>query len=332
MLLIVVRSARASVARPSPANSTNDPTTPCAAEHLGDDQDEVGRGRPARQRAMEADADDVRHRLVERLAEEDRLGLDPADPVAEHAEPVDHRRVRIGPDDGVGEGHPAAVPSSRSVDDGGQELEVDLVDDAGPGRHDAQVAEGRLGPAQELVALAVAVVLARDVEGERARRPELVDLDRVVDDEVGRDERVDLGRVVAEVAHRVAHDRQVDDRRDAGEVLEEDPRGHERDLRLGRHARVARRGASRRPRARTTPPPAWRSRFSSRILTVTGRAAEVDPVDDGVEPVDVGQPGTEGCPGAEGVDPCHRVRPRWLGTLDACKRTAPTGPPPRTGA
>ena len=69
------------------------------------------------------------------------------------------------------------------------------MDDPGPGRHDAQVAEGGLGPAQELVALAVAVVFALDVEGERARRPEPVDLDGMVDDEVGRDERVDLGRI-----------------------------------------------------------------------------------------------------------------------------------------
>ena len=102
-----------------------------------------------------------------------------------------------------------------------------------PGRHDAQVAEGRLGPAQELVALAVALVLALDVEGERAGRPEPVDLHGMVDDEVRRDERVDLRRVASEVGHRVAHDREVDDRRDAGEVLEQDPRGHERDLGLG---------------------------------------------------------------------------------------------------
>ena len=111
------------------------------------------------------------------------------------------------------------------------------MDDAGARRHDAQVAERGLRPAQELVALAVALVLALDVEGERAGRPEPVDLHGVVDDEVGRDERVDLRRVAAEVGHRVAHDRQVDDGRDAGEVLEEDPRGHERDLGLGGGAR-----------------------------------------------------------------------------------------------
>ena len=86
------------------------------------------------------------------------------------------------------------------------------MDDAGPGRHDPQVTERGLGPAQELVALAVALVLALDVEGERPGRAEPVDLDGVVDDEIGRDERIDPRRVAAEIGHRVAHDREVDDR------------------------------------------------------------------------------------------------------------------------
>ena len=115
---------------------------------------------------VQPDADDARHRLVQRLAEQDRLGLDAADAVAEHAEAVDHRRVRVGPDERVRE---RDRPSSRIVDDRREELEVDLVDDAGPGRHDPQVAERGLGPAQQLVALAVALVLALDVEGERGR-------------------------------------------------------------------------------------------------------------------------------------------------------------------
>jgi hypothetical protein len=59
----------------------------------------------------------------------------------------------------------------------------------------------------------------------------------VVDDQVGRDQRVDPGGVAAEVRHRVAHHGKVDDRGDAGEVLEDHARGHERDLGLGRHPR-----------------------------------------------------------------------------------------------
>ncbi len=131
-----------------------------------------------------------------------------------------------------GKATPVAV-----VDDRGQELQVDLVDDARAGRHDAQVAEGGLGPAQQLVALAVALVLALHVEGEGGGRPEPVDLDRVIDDQVGRDQRIHARGVTPELGHRIAHDRQVDDGRHAGEVLEDDPRGHERDLGLSRLAR-----------------------------------------------------------------------------------------------
>src|SRR3970040_959707 len=80
----------------------------------------------------------------------------------------------------------------------GEGLEVDLVDDARPGWHDAQVGEGGLRPAQELVALAVALVLAGHVEGEGVAGPIAVDLDGVVDDEGGWGERVDPRRVGAE--------------------------------------------------------------------------------------------------------------------------------------
>ena len=110
--------------------------------------------------------------------------------------------------------------------------------DAGRRRDDAEVVEGLLAPAQEGVALAVALVVAVGVDVEGARGAERVDLDRVVDDEVDRDERVDLRRVRAELVDRVAHRRQVDDRRHAGEVLHQHPRRLEGDLVGGLGGRV----------------------------------------------------------------------------------------------
>ena len=85
------------------------------------------------------------------------------------------------------------------------------------------------------VALAVALELELDVARERDARRERVDLHRVVDHELGRDQRVDLRRVAAEVGHRVPHRGEVDDGRHAGQVLEQDARRRERDLvrRLG---------------------------------------------------------------------------------------------------
>ena len=106
--------------------------------------------------------------------------------------------------------------------------------DARVGRDDAEVAERVLPPAQERVALAVAVELELRVLPERLRRRELVDDDRVVDHEVGRRERVDLLGVAAHRGEGLAHRREVDDGRDAREVLQEDARGAEGDLAVGR--------------------------------------------------------------------------------------------------
>ena len=154
------------------------------------------------------------------------------------------------------------------------------------------------------------------------RRPEPVDLDGVVDDEVGRDQGIDPGRVAAEVGHRVAHDREVDDGGHAGEVLEDDPRGHERDLGLGGDARPP--GGERLDVGRLDhPPPAWRSRFSSRIRTVTGSVASPSAPPRASTAIEVREARSERRPGAEGVDPWQRVHLRRLATLDACKRTAP---------
>ena len=79
-------------------------------------------------------------------------------------------------------------------------LEVDLVADAGAGRHDLEIVERLGAPLEELVALGVAVIFELDVLAERARRAELVDHHAMVDDQVDRDQRVDLLRVAAELA------------------------------------------------------------------------------------------------------------------------------------
>ena len=50
-------------------------------------------------------------------------------------------------------------------------LDVDLVDDAGVGRHDPEIAERVLAPAQERVALPVARELELGVQRERVGRP-----------------------------------------------------------------------------------------------------------------------------------------------------------------
>ena len=188
-------------------------------------EDEVGRGRALGERAGQPEPDDLWDQHRDRLAEHRRLCLDPADSPPEHAEAVDHRRVRVGPDQGVGVRDPIPVLHHPR-----EELEVDLVDDSRARRNDLEVVERALPPAQECVALAIPLELELRVPEDGAAGRELVDLYRVVDHELDGEKRIDLLGIAAEVVHRVAHRGQVDDCGDAREVLEQYAAGRERNL------------------------------------------------------------------------------------------------------
>jgi hypothetical protein len=199
------------------------------AQHLGDGQHEIGGRCSGRQCAFEPEPDHLWNQHGDRLPEHRGFRLDAADAPAQHAEPVDHRRVRIGADQRIGE-RAANTVLLVGKDDAGQVLEIDLVHDAGVGRHDAEVAECGLTPAQERVTLAVALELDGVVAQQRIGRAVLVDLHRVVDHELRGRERVDLLRFAAELDHGFAHGREVDDGRYSGEVLHDHARRRKRDL------------------------------------------------------------------------------------------------------
>ena len=108
-----------------------------------------------------------------------------------------------------------------------QILEVHLVHNARPRRHGPEVTERVLRPAQQRVALEIAVVFQQDVLLECPGRTEFVHLDRVVDDQVHRDQRVRLLRISAHPRQRVPHRRQIHYAGHTGEILQQDPRRHE---------------------------------------------------------------------------------------------------------
>ncbi len=199
------------------------------AQHLGDGQHQVGGRRAFRQGAGQLEADDFRDQHRDRLAQHRGLGLDAAHAPAQDRQAIDHGGVAVGADDGVGIGDFGAV-DLVGPDRLSEILQVHLVADAGAGRHDAEVVERRRTPAQEAIALDVALVLALDVIVIGLGITEVVDHHRVVDDEVDRVQRVDLGRVGAQGDHGVAHGGQVDDGGNAGEVLHQHPRRAEADF------------------------------------------------------------------------------------------------------
>ena len=203
------------------------------AQHLGDAQHQVGRGGTVGELAGEAEADDLRDQHVNRLAEHDRFGLDAADAPAQDAEPVDHRRVRVGADQRVGIQHVVLVPYHL-----GEVLEVDLMDDPGRRGDDAEVVERTLSPLEKLVALAIAPEFPFAVDRQRHAAVEGVDLHRVIDDQIAENERVDLLGIAAHPLHCRAHRGEVDDRGHTGEILQHDTPRDERDLGFANVARV----------------------------------------------------------------------------------------------
>src|SRR5690606_21484104 len=213
-----------------------------AAQHLRDDEHQIGGSSTFRQAPCELEADDFGQDHVVRLTQHHGFCLDTAYTPAEYTEPVDHGGVAVCPHQRVGV-HDLLVAVLLAQHTLGQVLEVHLVHYAGGGRHHAEVLEGRLAPAKDLVALVVAVELDLGVAEQRQGAVVLVDLDRMIDDEVDGHLGVDKRRVTAHALHGTAQGCQVDHGWDAREVLQDDASRHERDLFVrngssvvGRHA------------------------------------------------------------------------------------------------
>ena len=109
-------------------------------------------------------------------------------------------------------------------------LEIDLVTDAGIGRHDQKIVERVLGPPQELVTLAVAIELQLGIDSEGVTPCEHISDDRVVDHQLNRNQRVDPPRITSQRDDRVAHRDEVDNARHTGEVLQQHAGWGELDL------------------------------------------------------------------------------------------------------
>src|SRR5438445_219175 len=77
------------------------------------------------------------------------------------------------------------------------------------------------------VALTVELELEVRIDLEGAGRAELVHDHRVVDHELGGEQRIHALRVAAHLHHRVTHGGEIHDRGDAREVLQQDARRHE---------------------------------------------------------------------------------------------------------
>ena len=112
------------------------------------------------------------------------------------------------------------------------------MDDTGVGGHHAEIVKRVLAPAQKCIALLIARELQLRVQLKRVREAKVIDLHRMIDHELHRLERIDAAGIAAEPDDPVTHRGEIDDGRNAREVLQQDARGRERDFALRRTLHV----------------------------------------------------------------------------------------------
>src|SRR5262249_26767114 len=137
-------------------------------------------------------------------------------------------------DERVGDGDLSSLAIGPQVDTLGQKFEIDLVHDADIRRHDAEVIESLLTPAEKFVPLAIAGELQIDVELQGLILAEVIDLDRVIDHQIDRNQGVDAAGIALQTVHGAAHGGQIDHAGHAGKILQYDSSRLERDFDLRR--------------------------------------------------------------------------------------------------
>ena len=129
------------------------------AQHLGDGQHEIGGGDAFAQLAGQLEADDFGDQHGDRLAEHGRFRLDAADAPAQHREAVDHGGVAVGADQRVGIGdRVAAIRLSCVHTVWARYSRLTWWQMPVPGGTTRKLSKAPLAPAQERVALAVALI------------------------------------------------------------------------------------------------------------------------------------------------------------------------------
>ena len=104
------------------------------------------------------------------------------------------------------------------------------MDDADAGRHHLEGVERLLAPLEKFIALAVAVELQIEIEGEGVASAGVIDLHRVVDDQIDGHQGLDHFGVLAHGVNGGTHRRQIHQQGHAGEVLQHDARHHKRNF------------------------------------------------------------------------------------------------------
>ena len=179
-----------------------------AAQKFGQRQHQVGTGNARLQLAAQLDPDNFGQTHHRRIAEHYVLGFQSTHTNGDDAQRINHGRVAIGTHTGIRKGNAITHLHHRR-----HFLQVDLMHDAVARRNHINVVERRLGPVDEVEAIFVAAVFYCPVLGESVRlEAGVLDGQRVIDNQLGRYHRIDLGRITALLGDNIAQPGQIHQR------------------------------------------------------------------------------------------------------------------------
>ena len=191
------------------------------AQHLRCGQHKVSRGHALCQCTGQLEANDFRDQHRHRLPQHRGLRLNPAHAPTKDAKAVDHRRMAVGANAGIGVSYRRAVNASARPYGLRNMLQIDLMANAGAGGDSLEIVE-RLGtPFQKVIAFGIALIFDFDILLRRLGMAEFVDHDAMVDDQMDGDQRINLRRVRLQRGHRIAHRGQIDHAWHASKILQQ---------------------------------------------------------------------------------------------------------------
>ena len=196
-----------------------------AAQHLGDMQRQVRGGHSFAEFSRHMDAHYFRHQERDGLAEHPGFRLNAANTPAHNAYAVNHRGMGIRSHQGIREVN--AILFHHALR---QVFQIDLVDNAHGRRNHGKSLKGLLAPFEEFVAFRIALEFNVQVLFQSIRASCPVHLDGVVHHQVHGDQRFNDGGVFSQSCYGGAHGRQVHQKRDARQVLQDNAGYRKRDF------------------------------------------------------------------------------------------------------
>jgi len=159
----------------------------------------------------------IRSQEINRLSEHPRFGFDTSDTPSNHSKSIDHGRVRIGTHQSIGIIYLAGIQYAFC-----KVFQINLMDDSDTWWNHLEGIKSLHPPFQELVSFPVSSEFLVQIAIHGVSGSCEIHLDRVVDDQIDRNERLDDFWILIQTIDGRTHCGKINQQGDSREVLQDD--------------------------------------------------------------------------------------------------------------